>query len=160
MNLREPAIMTASVLQHAESEEEVAACFPLMAVLRPHLADASDLIQRVRRQRSQGYRLLAAWRDRSPVGLAGYRLHEMLVRGPAVYVDDLVVADSERRQGLGARLLDEVAAIGRRASCVALVLDTAMANSLGQRFYFRYGLLARGLHFSMPLETQREGHRT
>jgi GNAT superfamily N-acetyltransferase len=105
----------------------------------------------VRRQRPQGYRLLAAWRDTSPVGLAGYRFHEMLVRGPAVYVDDLVVADSERRRGLGARLLDEVAAIGRKENCASLVLDTAMGNSLGQRFYFRYGLLARGLHFSMPL---------
>jgi GNAT superfamily N-acetyltransferase len=129
-----------------------------MAVLRPHLTDPSDLIRRVCRQRDQGYRLLAAWRDGSPVGLAGYRFHEMLVRGPAVYVDDLVVADSDRRQGLGARLLDAVVAIGRRENCAALVLDTAMANSLGQRFYFRYGLLARGLHFSMPLAPQAQGY--
>jgi hypothetical protein len=147
------------VFHHAESDEEVAACFPLMAVLRPHLDDGPDFVQRVRRQRRQGYRLLAAWRGAFPVGLAGYRLHEMLVRGPAVYVDDLVVADSERRRGLGARLLDEVAAIGRRENCGCLVLDTALGNSLGQRFYFRYGLLARGLHFSMPLapRTQERG---
>jgi GNAT superfamily N-acetyltransferase len=153
-------LVTDPVFRHAEGDEEIAACFPLMAVLRPHLADASELLQRVRRQRQQGYRLLAAWEGSTPVGLAGYRFHEMLVRGPAVYVDDLVVADSERRRGLGARLLDEVAAIGRRENCATLVLDTAIGNSLGQRFYFRYGLLARGLHFSMPLAPQAQGQRT
>lgn len=137
--------------RHANSDEEIAACFPLMALLRPHLIDASELVRRVCRQRTQNYHLLAAWRNSTAIGLAGYRFQDMLVRGPVVYVDDLVVADAERRHGLGARLLDEVAAIGRQQNCVALVLDTAMGNSLGQRFYFRYGLLARGLHFAMPL---------
>jgi GNAT superfamily N-acetyltransferase len=145
--------------RHAASDEAIRACFPLMAVLRPHLADASELARRVDRQRRQHYHLLAAWRGDAPVGLAGYRFHEMLVRGPAVYVDDLVVADCERRHGLGARLLDEVAAIGRRENCAALVLDTALDNSLGQRFYFRYGLLARGLHFSMALVPQPQRGR-
>lgn len=160
MNQRSEMLVMDPVFRHAVSDEEIEACFPLMSVLRPHLASASELIQRVRRQRQQGYRLLAAWQGSSPVGLAGYRFHEMLVRGPAIYVDDLVVADSERRRGLGARLLDEVAAIGRRENCAALVLDTAIGNCLGQRFYFRYGLLARGLHFSMPLAPQAQGQRT
>jgi len=143
--------------RHAESDEEIAVCFPLMAMLRTHLVDAAELVRRVGVQRKQDYHLLVAWRQSTPIGLAGYRFHEMLVRGPAIYVDDLVVADTERRHGLGARLLDEVAAIGRRQNCVALVLDTAMGNSLGQRFYFRYGLLARGLHFAMPLRSQPQG---
>lgn len=32
-----------------------------------------------------------------------------------------------------------------------LVLDTALANAFAQRFYFREGLLTRGLHFSQEL---------
>jgi len=143
--------------RHAESDEEIAVCFPLMVLLRPHLVDAAELVRRVGRQRKQNYHLLVASRQSRPIGLAGYRFHEMLVRGPAIYVDDLVVADTERGHGFGARLLDEVAAIGRQQNCVALVLDTAIGNSLGQRFYFRYGLLARGLHFSMPLGLQPQG---
>lgn len=138
-------------IRHAESDEEVAACFPVMKDLRPHLADAEELVRRVRRQRREDYHLLAAWRDGVPVGLAGYRFQELLIHGPFVYVDDLVVDAGERRHGLGARLLDEVSAVARKRGCSRLVLDTAIDNSLGQRFYFRYGMLARGLRFSMPL---------
>ena len=32
-----------------------------------------------------------------------------------------------------------------------LVLDTDLANILGQRFYFRFGMLPAALRFAMPL---------
>ena len=50
-----------------------------------------------------------------------------------------------------ALLLDRVSDECRRLHIPLLVLDTAIDNSLGQRFYFRYGMLARGLRFSMPV---------
>ena len=145
--------MTSITLRHAETDGEIAACFPTMRELRPHLADAAELMERVRRQRDEaGYRLLAAWRGEAAVGLAGYRVQEMLVAGRFIYVDDLVVLSAERRSQLGARLLDAVSEEGKRLNCPRLVLDTAIDNSLGQRFYFRYGMLARALRFSKLLE--------
>ena len=98
----------------AESGADVAACFPLMVALRPHLASAEELVTRVVRQRAAGYRILVAWRAAAPVGLAGYRISENLIYGPFVYVDDLVTAESERGGGIGARLLDAVAEVARR----------------------------------------------
>lgn len=142
---------TRCTFDHAESVDDVALCFPVMRELRPHLADAQELVRKVSRMRSQGYRLLAARRDGVAVGLAGYRLQEMLVHGPFVYVDDLVVTEAERRTQLGAKLLDEVGRVGRAHGCERLVLDTALTNVLGQRFYFRYGMLPRALRFSYPL---------
>jgi len=42
---------------------------------------------------------------------------------------------------------------GQRAvDVVARLVSEKMSDSLGQRFYFRYGMLARGLHFGMRLE--------
>ena len=145
--------MTPVTFRHAETDAEIAACFPTMHELRPHLADATELVERVRRQHDEaGYRLLAAWRGQAAVGLAGYRVQEMLVAGRFIYVDDLVVLSTERRGQLGARLLDAVSNEGKRLGCPRLVLDTAIDNSLGQRFYFRYGMLARALRFSKPLD--------
>ena len=138
-------------LRHAETEAETAACFPVMAELRPKLADAQEFAERVARQRTAGYRLLAAWRGGVPVALAGYRVEENLVHGRFIYVDDLVTAAGERGRGLGARLLDAVIAEGRRLGCARLVLDTALDNVLGHRFYYRQGLLARALRFSRDL---------
>ncbi|MGH7096629.1 MAG: GNAT family N-acetyltransferase [Stellaceae bacterium] len=143
------------VLRHAETDAEIAACFPVMVQLRPHLADAAELVERVARQhRMAGYRLLAARRGGVPIGLAGYRVEESLVNGRFVYVDDLVTAESERRNGIGARLLDAVAAEGRKLGIERLVLDTALNNVLGHRFYYRQGLLARALRFSRPIVPQ------
>lgn len=138
-------------LRHAETPAEIAACYPVMVLLRPHLADADELVARVGRQRAAGYRLLAAWRGGAPVALAGYRFEENLIHGRFVYVDDLVTAEAERGGGLGARLLDAVAEIGREAGCRRLVLDTALDNVLAHRFYYRQGLLARALRFSREI---------
>lgn len=139
-------------LRFAKTDRDLLACFPVMRELRPHLENAAAFAERVRRQRPAGYRLLAAWDDGAPVGLAGFRVQENLIRGTFIYVDDLVVAADHRSGGVGALLLDAVADECRRLAIRSLVLDTAIDNSLGQRFYFRYGMLPRGLHFSMAIK--------
>jgi len=56
-----------------------------------------------------------------------------------------------RRSGLGARLLTEVGIEARARGMPWLVLDTALDNSFGQRFYFRFGMLPAALRFAMRL---------
>ena len=144
--------MSGLELRHADSDADIEASFPLMRQLRPHLADSSELLARVRRQQKESYRLLVAWRGGQPAGAAGYRFQENLVRGRFVYVDDLVVLEGERRSGIGAKLLDEVALLAKSAGYGWLTLDTALDNALGQRFYFRWGLLSTALHFGKSLK--------
>ena len=138
-------------IRHAETDGETSACYPVMRELRPHLASEREFVERIARQRADGYRLLAAWRGDLAIALAGYRVQENLVYGRFLYVDDLVTLETERRHQLGKRLLDWVAGVARRLNYAWLVLDTALSNSLGQRFYFRQGMLASGLRFRLPL---------
>jgi GNAT superfamily N-acetyltransferase len=140
------------LLRHAMSPADLAACFPVMQELRPHLADVDTFVAQVQRQHADGYRLLAVWREAEPIGLAGYRLQENLIRGRFCYVDDLVVRASARRGGLGARLLDGVAAEARALGIGWLVLDTGFDNIFGQRFYFRYGMLPAAMRFAKGLD--------
>jgi GNAT superfamily N-acetyltransferase len=139
-------------IRPAVTTDEIEACFPVMLALRPHLTGPAELVSRVQAQAEQGYRLLAAWRDGAVIGAAGYRMQENLIRGRFCYVDDLVVAEAERRNRLGACLLDAVAAEALRAGCQRLTLDTGLDNLLGQRFYFRYGMLPASLRFGMQLD--------
>jgi hypothetical protein len=72
---------------------EVAACFPVMALLRPHLSGVEEFVTRVARQHAAGYRLLAAWRDAVQLGIAGYRFEENLIRGkffPFLFLNPLM----------------------------------------------------------------------
>ncbi|WP_308812394.1 hypothetical protein [Variovorax sp. WS11] len=48
-------------------------------------------------------------------------------------------------------LLPCITTVGRRLCRKQLILDTALGNSRGQRFYFRQGLLSRALHFGQAL---------
>ena len=143
--------MTADI-RPVRTEQDLTACFPVMQLLRPHLTTPSELVERVQRQASDGYRLLAAWSGEAVVGAAGYRMQENLIRGRFCYVDDLVVAEPERRNGPGARLLDAVAAEAGKAGISRLTLDTGFDNLLGQRFYFRYGMLPASLRFAKTLD--------
>lgn len=138
-------------LRHADTDDDLRACFGVMRELRPHLRDYEDFAARVGRMRGDGYRLLAGWQDDAPVALAGYRLQENLVYGPFLYVDDLVVKEGLRGANWGSRLLREVTAIAQREGCAKLVLDTALSNALAQRFYFREGLLTGTMRFSKVL---------
>lgn len=139
-------------LRTVESEAECLACFAVMRELRPHLQDAQAFVEQIQRQADQGYRLLAACRADDVVGLAGYRLQENTLYGRFVYIDDLVIRAADQRSGLGQWLIEAVRAEAVDNACAHLVLDTALGNALAQRFYYRQGLLARGMHFAQALQ--------
>jgi len=89
----------------AQSDGEIAACFPVMKELRPHL-DGASFVPRVRLQEQTGYRLACVTVSGSPVAVAGFRVGENLAWGRFLYVDDLVTLSSERSHGYGMALLD------------------------------------------------------
>ena len=142
------------IIEHLEDHYALQASFALMCVLRPHLTDVQSYTDQLQRQMDQGYRLLAVRNDQSIVGLAGYRELENLLYGRFVYVDDLVISPQLQRSGLGAQLLNGVRDEALRRQSDYLVLDTGLHMPLAQRFYFRQGLLARGMHFTQDLRAR------
>lgn len=137
-------------LREAETTDEVATCFALMAQLRPHLTSAEDFVARWQRLAPR-YRLLTLKQDGTLIALAGFRLDENLFHGRFLYVDDLVTDEAKRGGGYGKILLDHLVEIGRVEECTKIVLDTPLSNVLGHRFYYRQGMLATSLRFNLPL---------
>ena len=138
-------------LRPAESDADILAFFPMVKQLRPHLESPQAFLSIVGMQRRENYRVLGAWREGAPCGYAGYRILHNLVHGHFLYVDDLVTLQDARGGGVGGAMLGELKKLALNAGCRRLVLDTGMDNALAQRFYFRNGLLARGLHFGVDL---------
>jgi ribosomal protein S18 acetylase RimI-like enzyme len=130
--------------------------FELMRELRPHLTDETAFGEQIARQYTHGYRLLGAYIGERIVGLIGYREMENLLYGRFVYVDDLVIDTGERQRGLGAFLITAARNDATRLGCQHLVLDTGLHMALAQRFYFRQGLLARGMHFVQALKQPQQ----
>lgn len=127
-------------------------CYALMKQLRPHLASADEFVARWTRQAADGYRLLALSEAGQVLALGGFRVQENLVYGRFLYVDDLVTDESRRGGGHGAALIERLKREAAELGCARFVLDTALSNALGQRFYFRNGLLTSALRFSAPVQ--------
>ena len=115
---------SASELFQPDSDAELAACFPAFHALRPHLS-LDAFVQQVRRQSTQGYRIVAVRAGEQVPSAAGYRFAEFLAWGKVLYVDDLTTLESARGQGHGGtagsegfRLgIEEDRYFGRRAGC-------------------------------------------
>ena len=87
-----------------QTDDEVAAAFPLMASLRDRIR-ADTFLAEVRRQQALGYRLFAGFAEGGLVALAGGRPAHTLSRGPHLFLDDLVTLTDERGRGHGRALL-------------------------------------------------------
>lgn len=149
--LSSPSLPNGIALRHAHGQDELAACFPVISVLRPRLKGAEEWVERATEMATEGYRVLAAWDGGRVVAVAGYRVMENLIHDHFLYVDDLVTAEGERGKGHGAALLKELSVIGVDEYCGRLVLDTAATNENARRFYKREGLIDAAIGFVKPL---------
>lgn len=134
-----------------EGAEDARRCHALMLQLRPQLGSADEWVSRWQRQRLTGYQLLALTQQDEILALAGFRIQENLAHGRFLYVDDLVTEQTQRSTGLGTQMMDRLKQQAMEQGCAKLVLDTALSNALGQRFYFRQGLLSSSLRFTLVL---------
>ena len=130
----------------ATTDEEIEACRPVMAELRPHI-EPETFLARIRGQQRDGYRLLSLRAEGAVRAVAGFRIGENLAWGRFLYVDDLVTLPECRSKGYGAALLDWLKAHALEQGCAQLHLDSGMVREAAHRFYEREGMLKSGYHF-------------
>jgi len=134
----------------AQTEAEIAACFPVMQELRPHLSP-DEFVERVRRQQQQGYLLAALEEGGEVVAVAGFRLLENFAWSRFLYVDDLVTQSEVRSKGHGRQLLDWLVRYAREHRCQELHLDSGVQRFRAHRFYLIHGMEISSHHFVMRL---------
>lgn len=118
-----------------QTPADIAATYPVIVQLRPHLStdDYVALIERLGRE--QGYRLAALKDGFTLSTVAGYRVGESLAWGHYLYVDDLVTSEDQRSQGHGERMLDWLMEKARELGCKELHLDSGVQRHGAHRFY-------------------------
>lgn len=71
--------------------------------------------------------------------------------GTVASIDELVVDDPSRGQGIGTALLDYVIDMARKAGCGRIELDSAFHRTEAHSFYERKGFEKRAFLFTMAL---------
>ncbi len=131
--------------------EDISACYPVMAQLRPHVNE-KDFLERVRKQISEGYRLACLYDNGAIKSVAGFRIIENLAMGRHLYVDDLVTDENSRSKGYGAAMFDWLVDYAKTHSCGQLHLDSGVHRFGAHRFYLGKRMDITGYHFALALE--------
>jgi GNAT superfamily N-acetyltransferase len=138
-------------IQHAETDEQIAATFPVMHQMRPHLS-RDEYVPLVRgMMASDGFRLAALTDEGEVRAVAGYRYMSMLYCGRLLYLDDLVADERVRSRGYGKRMIGWLKEEGRREGCSELQLISRTTREGAHRFYFREGFGIECFQFRIRL---------
>lgn len=134
----------------AKTDEEILKCFPVMKLLRPHLVE-SDFLEKVRRQMSEGYRIIYIETDGALCSLGGFRVGEFMDWGKVLYLDDLITDPSKKRNGYAGRIFDWLEEEASRLECDEIHLDTGHQRHDAHRLYLNKGFLFSSHHVSKVL---------
>lgn len=143
------------MVQRARTDDQIQRCHAVMAQLRPDVS-ADEFVARVRRMEEYGYELAYLEKAGKVVTVAGYRLGEGFLRGPYLYVYDLVTDASVRSAGYGGQMFDWLVGEAKRRGCRRLSLDSAVHRFAAHRFYLVKGMDIVSHHFALDLPIGEE----
>lgn len=142
-------------IRDAESDDDLLACWPVMAQLRPHV-EREAFVDRVREQQRLGYRLAFLREDGVVRAVAGYRFGLNMAWGRHLYIDDLSTDRTERSRGHGGALFDWLIEAAREAGCEQLHLDSGVTRFDAHRFYLQRRMRISSHHFVVELDGAAE----
>ncbi|TPV93340.1 MAG: GNAT family N-acetyltransferase [Myxococcales bacterium FL481] len=117
--------------------------------LRPQLPP--NYRSKMERVFAGGGRMVVATDSEQVVGLAVWRAYENTFIGRYLYVDDVVVDQRRRSQGIGRALLAHCETVAKALGSLEIVLDSGVQRGEAHRFYFREGYVINAFNFSKPL---------
>lgn len=137
----------------AETDEEVAACYPIMSELRPHLSRDSFVPLVRRLGKATGLRLAYLSEGAEIRAVAGYRISEWLAGGKYLEIEDLVSKASDRSKGYGGALFDWLMSLAALDCCRQVRLVSNVRRTDAHRFYLRKGMSMEAYYFSINVNT-------
>ena len=135
----------------ADTPDEIAATWPVMHQLRPHLDAEAYLAQVLRLQAERDFRLARMVVDGEIVAVAGLRFGEWLHGGCYLEIEDFVTGEQCRSRGYGGEFFDWITALAREAGCRHLRLLSGVQREAAHRFYRRKGMSLDAYYFSLDL---------
>lgn len=95
--------------------------------------------------------LVAERGDEVVGGLVAYELPKLERRRSEVYLYDLAVAETHRRQGIATRLIDRLRAIAREQGAWVVYVQADHGDDPAVALYTKLGVREDVMHFDLPL---------
>ena len=98
-----------------------------------------------------GYRCFGYFHGQKLVGACGAWVMTRFWSGKFMEIDNLVVDQGQRNDGIGKLLLDAVEAVAKKEGCQMLLAASYTHNTASHRFYFREKYIIRGFVFTKEI---------
>ena len=139
------------MINFATTDEEINACYRVMAELRTHIKP-EEFLPRVRRQMERFDYKLAYLKDEGEVkAVAGIRISEWLHGGKYVEIDDLVSKAGDRSKGYGGQLFDWVVDFAKAENCDHVRLLSGVQRFDAHRFYLTKRMNIEAHYFTIKI---------
>lgn len=125
--------------------EELRGIFPLVRQSNPEIDEPTFEHRLAEMLHEGGYRCIAAYRDGTMVGVAGFWIGTALWCGRYCEPDNVVVDAEQRSGGIGAALMSWIEAEARRLGCAMLKLEAYAERHRTRAFYRRQGYAEPGV---------------
>jgi len=135
------------ILKEINADSEIRSCYTILHGLRPHLTNEEAFVRQIKRQLSEGYKLLCSEENGEIKAVAGFRFFECLAWGKVLYIDDLVTAPETRKSGHGGALLKHLIEIAKKEHCNQVHLDSGPQRHDAHRLYLNSGFKIIAHHF-------------
>lgn len=100
-----------------------------------------------------GYRCIGAFdKDGTLIGISGFWIKCQFYCRKSIRVDNFIIDENHRNQGIGAAMVAWLEEEGRRNDCKVALLDSYVSNHNSHKFYFREGFRILGFHFIKELD--------
>ena len=143
--------MASAEVRLAQSDAEIAACFPILSQLRPQVQE-NEFVQAVKRMSADGYQLACLYNNGGIQTIAGFRISESFAWGRYLYVDDLVTMEGARSKGHGQEMFTWLVAHARAERCQQLHLESGVQRFAAHKFYLCNGMRISSHHFQLFLD--------
>lgn len=132
-------------LRKCESDEEMLATHGVISEL--YEIDEATYLSHLQEMLSVGeYTLLAVYDGDEVVGAVGYRIGRRLYCGKYLHVDNLVVKQDRRGEGISHAIIEHLKQAAKVAGCDTMLADSYIDNRRAQKIFMREGFYIRGFH--------------
>jgi len=125
--------------------------YPLMTQLQQsagvEVPEEAAFVRQFRRALAEpGFRAFVAEASGEVQGAITVWVRENLFHGgPVALIDELVVDESRRGQGIGSRLVEHVVGVCAGLGCAEVEVSTEADNQAARAFYTRHGFVEEGV---------------
>jgi len=137
-----------------KTKEELLMGYSLLKELYPDLT-LVEYEKQLEVMLPHNYSMLAVYEETEIIGISGVWLGHKLWCGKYLELDNVVVAQSWRSQGVGAMMFDYAKKLAKKNACSSIGLDAFTYNHAAHKFFFKQDFIVKGYHFVHVLDENK-----